>query len=333
MVNKINLYGGLLVLVILSSSFYIMLPDQVRIDFFKTRTKYNIYEDDKFVPVAYEYTRIFDGTALMRAKERIINYSYDNKTTEWYRYVLFKENIVAEDWLLFDNSVTNVENVPISHKICLTNATNKILEYMVTDLDNSISITQDIISPLKFGKKMKLDFQEGYYRAKYYAYKTTDNKIKIRYKITSDYECFNVRLFDPPRLIFKDCKEVIRYWNQMSDECLKFVKAPNGTNLCQEWKIKQINRTTCIKDGIVRVGNQNISFPGYYCAYQGDNRIDCVNLNYGVHKPDPSKTKCQKEGGMLCRIVNVINATHYDIVETQDKYVRNVTRRVRKQLR
>ena len=55
-------YLGFLVLVILSSSFYIMFDDEVRLDFQSTRTLFKVYEEDRFVLAATEYVRIFDIT-------------------------------------------------------------------------------------------------------------------------------------------------------------------------------------------------------------------------------------------------------------------------------
>ena len=44
---------------------------------------------------------------------------------------------------------------------------------------------------------MKVTFQDGSYRSKVYQQKYAADKIIIRYRINSDYECFDVRLFDP----------------------------------------------------------------------------------------------------------------------------------------
>jgi len=187
---------GVLILVILTSSFYILLPEKVRIDLESTRTKFSVYEDGKFVLSGIEYTRIFDGTKLMRAKNREINYSYDLDNTRLYRKADFKDGIVAEDFYTFNNKETDVENIPISHQICFTNATNKIFEYLINNIYYS-GETKDITSPFSFEKNMKVSFQDGYYRAKVYQNKVAPDKIIVRYRIPDDYECYDVRLFDP----------------------------------------------------------------------------------------------------------------------------------------
>ncbi len=183
-------------MVILTTSFYILMPEKVRIDFEKTRTIFKVYEEGKFVTSGIEYVRIFDGTRLMRAKNRTINYILLDEITIVNRQSSFKERIVIDEIYEFDNEVINVENVPVSHKICFTNAKDKIFEYMIDRIEYD-GETKDITSPFEFGKNMKLTFQDGYYRAKVYNYKYATDKIKIRYRVTDDYQCFDVRLFDP----------------------------------------------------------------------------------------------------------------------------------------
>ena len=100
--------SAVLALIVLTASFYMFMPGKLRIDFEKTRTIFKIYEDDKFVTSGIEYTRIFDGTRLMRAKNRSISYIIKDSTTEWYRVAMFKEGIIAEDFVGFENEATNI---------------------------------------------------------------------------------------------------------------------------------------------------------------------------------------------------------------------------------
>ncbi len=188
--------GSVLLLVVLTASFYMLMPEEIRIDFEKTRTVFKVYEDGKFVISGIEYTRIFDGTSLMRANNRNISYDIGVDISTWYRIANFKEGIIAEDFYEFDNDATDVETVPISHEICFTNAKGKIFEYMIDKITYD-GETKDITSPFSFGKNMNVTFQDGYYRAKVYNYSTATDKIKIRYRITDDHQCFDIRLFDP----------------------------------------------------------------------------------------------------------------------------------------
>lgn len=50
MVNK-TWVGSALLLVVLTASFYILIPDKIRIDFQEAKTIFSVWEEDKF-----EYT-------------------------------------------------------------------------------------------------------------------------------------------------------------------------------------------------------------------------------------------------------------------------------------
>ena len=231
-----KIWLGVLLLVILSASFYFMLPGKVRIDITKTRTIFKVFEDGSFVISGIEYTRIFDGTKLMRAKERSIDYTIGQDVTEAYRYAKFKDNISAEDFYYFSNTADDIESVPISHKICFKNATGKIFEYLINNIYYD-GFTKDIISPFSFGHNMKVYFQEGYYRAKVYQNKVAPDKIIIRYRITQDDQCFDVRLFDPQVLGAGNINITILYPINNSNHL--------GTSLDLNWSVNSTNLSWC----------------------------------------------------------------------------------------
>ena len=217
-------YIGFLLIVILASSIYVALDEKVKIQVYNTKTIFSVWDGNSFEKTAYEYTRIFDGSKLMRAKNRTVNitngtaayWNYDvpkfnsstNKMdyhdeytmlipTVIHRKASFKENIIVENFYEFDGDISNVNQVPIDQRICFTNAKGKIFEYLIRDLENTYNSNFDITSPFSFGKQMKVTFESRYMWTHYYSYKTVDNKIKIRYRIKRDYQCFDIRLFDP----------------------------------------------------------------------------------------------------------------------------------------
>lgn len=187
----------MLFLVVLTGTLYITMPENVRIDFSETKTVFKIWENEKFVTSGTEYTRIFDGSTLMRAKERSLNYSIIDNITQVKRVAVFKDNIIVADTYLFDNNAKDVKDVPVNHEICFVNAKDKIFEYLVQDITYE-GETKEITSPFSFGKRMNVDFQEGYYSAKVVNNKIASDKIVIRYKVNDDFKCFDIRLFDPP---------------------------------------------------------------------------------------------------------------------------------------
>ena len=130
---------------------------------------------------------------------------------------------------------------------------------------------------------------------------------------------------------FKNCGDVITYWN-VSSPIYEDSISKNGSKI----KIKigeettQSNSTNCIEDGIVRVDGKEISYPGRWCKYIGNNRVDCVNINDGLHKVDPTSFNgCQVEGGMDCFTLIFEDKSKYQLSKTNsEKFIRGETKGV-----
>ena len=192
--KKINI--GVLLLVILSVSIYVMLPEQIRIDVQNTKTIYKVYESDSWILAATEYVNLFDGNAKMRANYRNVSYTEDSGIITIWRIAKYKDNIKVYDKYVFDSRISDIELVPILHEVACINCVGKILQFEYRNIlyDGE---TKDISSPFSFGHKMTLTWQSGTYRSKVYQQAVTD-KIILRYRPTEDYQVFNTRLFDPP---------------------------------------------------------------------------------------------------------------------------------------
>ncbi len=286
---------GVLIVVFLTASIYVMLPDKVRINVMKTRTLFSVHDGNKFIPAAYEYTRIFDGSKLMRASSRTLSNYTDGNIFNLIRTSVFKDGIIATDFYSFDGDIDDVEQVPVIHQICFDNAKGKIFEYMIRDMDNSFYTDFEIISPFSFGMQMKVEFQEGYYRAKYYHYKTVDNKIKIRYRIEEDYQCFYVRLFDP--ILEQEAMEIkcdygIEYWDETIDsfDDVEFNTIDNKT-LQLVKRIRKVynpiilrrNKSVCIKKYAEIYGKVlDFNKEKVDCVIDNEELL-CVKLNDGAH--------------------------------------------------
>lgn len=190
-----KIYFGVLILVILSASFYILLPDKIRIDVQNTKTLFSVYEEDKFVLSATEYVNLFDGTKKMRAKSRSIEQRIDGDMLIIKRLSLWKDNITTITEYKFMKDISDVELIPIKATTTCINCEGKILHFEYRDISYD-GETKKIKSPFSFGHNMKLEWQDGAYFSKVYQQKVSD-KIIIKYRPTTDYEMFNVRMFDP----------------------------------------------------------------------------------------------------------------------------------------
>ena len=197
MVNKYLV--GILTVVLLMASVYVMLPGSVRIDVGKTYTTFQVWEDESWVLAGTERTILMDGTKKMRASSRsIITYNEGN-ITKIIRIALFKDNISARDTYTFDGSVTDITLIPVSHEVEILNGEGKIFLYEVKDLHYTGETKKGITSPQLFGHQMKVEWDPGNYYSKIYKYLMKDEgKLSVRYRVNSDKFTTNVRLFDPP---------------------------------------------------------------------------------------------------------------------------------------
>ena len=189
---------GFFLLVILTSSVYILLPDNVRIDIEKTKTTFQVWENEAWVLAGTERTILFDGTKKMRANSREVESFVVGNLTKVVRTSYFKDNIVAIDTYSFDGSIKNVELYPVQHTVEIINGTGKLFVYEVNDLKYSSITLNNIQSPQSYGHKMKVEWGDGNYYSKIFKYKGKDiGKLTIKYRVETDYKTYFVRLFDP----------------------------------------------------------------------------------------------------------------------------------------
>jgi len=188
---------GILTLVVLTSSIYIMMPESVRLDVGKTSTLFKVWEG-KWVTSATEYIDVYSGTS----KVKIVNVTLSKEITG------DKAKIIRDRWLTgginvkdiysFDGGLKDVELFPISHDVVITGAEGKILQFKVSGLYGNVP-SREAKSPESFGKNMKITWQNGsYYQKIAYSKTTQKNTLTVKYKITSNSQTFNVRVFDPP---------------------------------------------------------------------------------------------------------------------------------------
>jgi len=185
---------GFLVLVVLVGSVYIMFPNKIRIDIQETRTQYKLFSNNSYKLVASEYTYLYNGSKKLLAEGRKVTWRNDSGIINMFRSVAFKNSNIIETYV-FDLKNQDIELIPVSHSIECFNCKGLILQFEYKDLVDYEGITKDIISPFSWGK-MKLTWQDGAYFSKIYQQVGKD-KIIIKYKVKSDYEVFDIRLFDP----------------------------------------------------------------------------------------------------------------------------------------
>ena len=190
---------GFMILVVLTASVYILIPDKVRIDVENTKTTIKVFENNSWVLAGTERTILYDGTKKMRASSRNVNYSIEDNFTTIQRTSYFKDGIIAIDIYEFDGSTKDVELYPISHQIRILGGQGKIFLYEVNDLYYEGETIKGIESPALFGHNIKIEWDLGNYYSKIFKYSKKDiGKLSVRYRIDSDDFMTYARLFDPP---------------------------------------------------------------------------------------------------------------------------------------
>ena len=186
-------------MILLSSVVYISLDNKVRIRVDNEKvTFYTKNDNNRFVVSGREYNKLFDGTKLMyrSAKNVEVDTYIDNisNTVTIKRTTPFIRGPTIVDTYFFDGKIDDLILFPIYHKVEIFNAKDKFYRYEVRDLEYDGPSIKLNTTSMSFGKNMKVNWQSGYNWAR--VYKT--GILKVQYKIKSDYEVFNVRLFDPP---------------------------------------------------------------------------------------------------------------------------------------
>jgi len=247
----------IMLIVILTSSIYFVMQDNVKIVVENTRTKFYVFEDNKWVLGGTEYVQLWDGVVKMRAKSRDVSYNTIDTITTIVRTSIWKDNITVYDTYTFDSTVENVELIPIEHKVECINCEGKIVHFEYRDIlyDGE---TREAISPESFGHRMKVEWQDGYDWAKVYQQKIASDKLIVRYRPENEYETYYVRMFDP--IWFPTGYQYIRNITDEPTSSLAF----------------SINQSNGVGDNIIWTnpgsGNGDI-----YCAYNDSNIFSVVN--------------------------------------------------------
>ncbi len=190
---------GILVLVLLTASIYILVPDNVRIDVRNTYSTFKVWENDSWILAGQEYTLMFDGTTKMRASSRTVESFVEGNIVKIVRTANFKDNVTVIDTYTFDGNEKDIKLFPISHDINVLNGEGYILVYEVTKLEYFGETIKDILSPQEFGHNMRIEWEGGNYYSRIWGYANRDEgKLTVKYRPDSADFTKQVRLFDPP---------------------------------------------------------------------------------------------------------------------------------------
>ena len=188
-------------LVILASAVYITMGDDARIRVDDDKSTFYVQnENNRWVVAGREYNKLFDGSSRMNRRSSSIevttrNYTFNNtQFVEIVRTTGYIRGPRIVDTYNFNSESTDIEQFPISHKVEIYNASGYFYRYEVRDLvydGTTYKLNGELSIP--FGRSMNVEIHPDYRWA--WVYKT--GILTAQYDIPSDYEVFNVRLFDP----------------------------------------------------------------------------------------------------------------------------------------
>ena len=193
------LLGFLLVLITLTSVYVAFQNDvKLRVDNDKS-TFYVLNENNRWIVSGREYNSLFDGTSKMNRRilgiERDVIIDNISNTVTITRKIPYIRGPIIKDTYFFDGNLNDVELFPIYHMIEIINGSGYFFRYEIRDLNydgDTYKLTGE--TNLSFGLKMRVELHPNYRWA--WIYK--DGIVKAQYDILTDYEVFDVRLFDPP---------------------------------------------------------------------------------------------------------------------------------------
>ncbi|MCF7861165.1 LamG domain-containing protein [Candidatus Woesearchaeota archaeon] len=202
MADRTKLIIGFLVLTLLASGIvYVQLDNsKIRVDEDKTTFYQKI---GRYWKVAgREQNRLFDGTSIMNrdAQNVQVETITEGELITIIRTTPYQRGPTIVDTYTFNGSIRDVTQFPIDHKVEIFDGEGYFYRYTIDDLTETgpkRKLTGE--TEVSFGMNMKVTLNEGY-RWAWIGYPYGSDSLSAQYDIDSDYEVFNVRLFDPPTL-------------------------------------------------------------------------------------------------------------------------------------
>jgi len=197
MVKK-EIIGVLSLFLLVAGIVYISFNGAVQIRIDNDKAVFYVNES-RWVISAVQEDRLFAGTNIVnRVKSSIVrgNYEYEGLHVEYRNTDYSNGEKIIHTWK-FDPTIKNVEDFPIKEEICIVNADGKYYRYSLKQLyepgPKRKLVTETSAS---FGRNMKVTFEPDYSWA-WVGWPYGEESFAVQYKIDSDYECFDIRVFDP----------------------------------------------------------------------------------------------------------------------------------------
>ena len=198
MEKKYIAMGSLLIMIILTAT-YISFQGKVRLRIDDDKAVFYV-NDSRWRISAIQNDRLFSGSSIIDRVRNTIernNYTSDGMRVEYRSTGYENGETVLHRWT-FNPGAKDVEEFPIKEEICVSNAKGKYYRYSLDrlkDTGEKRKLTGE--TSASFGYNMKVNFESDYSWA-WIGWPYGSDSFAVQYKIKSNEECFNIRLFDPP---------------------------------------------------------------------------------------------------------------------------------------
>tara|TARA_Y100000034_G_scaffold130806_1_gene190204 strand:- start:8225 stop:11056 length:2832 start_codon:yes stop_codon:yes gene_type:complete len=213
--TRTSITVGLLILVLTSTAIYISLQNNVKIRVDDDKTTFYVKnENNRWVVSGREINALFDGTSKMyrRTSEITRNHLIEENNVTITRETPLIRGPKIIDTYDFDGEQSSVELFPISHQVEVLDGAGYFYRYEVRDLDYDGPAMSLNGTSMSFGKNMEVEWDPGYRWARVYK----SGILKIQYDVPTDYEVYDVRLFDPTVDVYLDGSQSARKWEYNS---------------------------------------------------------------------------------------------------------------------
>ena len=199
---------GLLSIILLSTGIITLTFLNVRTKIENTKSTFYISENGSWVISGIEYNKMYRGnTRILQYNPKLVSeFDEITKVAKVTRTANYGKAVIRDTYI-FQGKVKDIEQFPVSHKIEVINGSGMFYQYELRKIDYNGVTYSNPKSPLRFGKKMFLEFPMTYSSGKVYTSKYVIPKLYnlvykskyviLKYKLYSDYESYNIRLFDP----------------------------------------------------------------------------------------------------------------------------------------
>jgi len=259
-----------------------------------------------------ELNELREGTSKLNRKASLItisnNFEENATSGTFIRETPYKNGILIRDTVHFEGDIAKVDLFPFYHKVEIYNASGLSYDWVVDDIKYSgeSKSFKDYETKVSFGYDMTATWQEGFHFAK--IYKT--GSLRVRYKLKSDYEVFQVRLFDPPALnwsAFVPCYNTTRAYNTIVNNYSQLQNNTYFDNITNQSVTDEItfNWTSTDRE------YYNLADSG--CLEEG------VTYNSTLHLYKQNDRACVREDNTVCCWLYVDGG-----VNVQNKKIKNV---------